>query len=391
LAGEWGSFVVVAVIALASPLALGMAPRLLVPAIVLEVVAGIVVGPSVLDWARVSGPVDIFSQVGLAALLFLAGREIDVRSLVGPVLKRALAGFALSLAVVLLAAGLFDAAGLLEAPLLVAICLAATSMGIVVVPLRDAGEADTPFGREVLASAAVAEFGAVLMLAAYSSTQRGGIETEIVHMVGFGAALAVIAAVVIRVGRVAALRRAVARLEGTSSQIAVRSDMVLLAIILGLAAGLGVEVVLAAFAVGLIRGIVDEGTAAREKAAVVTFGVFVPFFFVGTGIAFDLGALIDKPRDLLEMGAFVVALLATHGAAAIAYRRVMAPRRLVAASLLGGTSLSLIIVATELGRQLGVMSTDTTTALVGAGMISVLAFPALALTILRRERQPAGS
>ena len=171
---------VVAAIAFATPLALRLAPSLMLPSAVLELVAGIAIGPSGLGWVREDDAIRILALLGLAFLLFLAGLEIDFRRVRGRPAKLALAGFAVSLGVALAAAGSLRAAGLLHSPLLVAVALTATSLGLVVPVLKDAGAASSQFGQLVIAGASVADFGAVILLSLLFSRDSNGIGSRAV-------------------------------------------------------------------------------------------------------------------------------------------------------------------------------------------------------------------
>ena len=391
MSDSYGSFVIVAVIAFLAPLVLALAPRLLIPGLVLELVAGIIVGPSVLDIAHVTTPVEVFSQVGLVVLLYLAGREIRLDMLTGRVVGLASGGWALSLLLGVAIGLAMSATGLVESPLLLAVVLAASSLSIIVIPLRDAGESNTPFGQQVMAAAAVAEFGAVVLLAFASAGKRGGIETELIHLVAFGAVAVTLAIFLGRAERAGFMRDALERLDKTSAQIRVRGDIALLALITALAVELGLESVLAAFAVGIVRGMSDEDPHDRERMEVVALGVFVPFFFVASGIELDLGALFDSVADVAKLPIFLLALLVVRGLPALLYRETMSGRRMGAASLLQATSLSFIIVATQIGQELGLLTSETSTALVGAGLLSVLIYPAIALALIERDRSSRSS
>ena len=388
---SFGSFVIVAAIAFAAPLTLALAPRLLIPGLVLELVAGIVVGPSVLGIAELNAPVEVFSQVGLVVLLYLCGREIRLDRMRGAVIRRAGLGFVISLALGG-AAGLgLSAVGLVESPLLVAVILAASSLSVILIPLRDAGETGTSFGQQVMAAAAVAEFGAVVLLAFSGAGNRGGPWTELVHLVAFGAAAVMIALLLARAERAGFMRATFERLDKTSAQIRVRGDMALLAIIVGLAVELGLESVLAAFAVGLVRGMSDTDPLGKERIEAVALGVFVPFFFVASGLQIDIGALAESPSDMAKLPLFLFCLLAVRGLPALLYRDSMGPRRVVAAGLFQATSLSLILVATQFGEELGLLTSETSTALIGAGLFSVILYPAIAMALLERDRSASRS
>ena len=139
---SFDSLTVVLGIAFVAPLVLGCVPRLRIPAVVVEIVLGIVVGPQVLDWARVDDPVAILSVIGLAFLLFLCGLEVDLDQLRGRILSLAALSFGISLALALLAGVALDAAGFVRSPLLAGIILTATSLGLVLPVLKESGRAD---------------------------------------------------------------------------------------------------------------------------------------------------------------------------------------------------------------------------------------------------------
>ena len=161
---EFSNLLGVLAVALVAPLALGFFPQVRVPAVVLEIVLGIALGPSVLGWLEADLAVQVIALVGLAMLLFLAGLEIDLASLRGRVLGVAIAGYAISLAIGLGAGAVLDGVGWIDGPLLLAVTLSATSLGLVVAVLKDADAVDGRLGQAVIAGSSVADFAAVLLL-----------------------------------------------------------------------------------------------------------------------------------------------------------------------------------------------------------------------------------
>jgi Kef-type K+ transport system membrane component KefB len=382
------SFVVVAVIAFTAPVLRELIPKLFVPAIVLELLGGIIVGPQVFDIAHSSQSVELFSTIGLAALLFLAGREIDVNRLRGEVLERGLACFALGFMIAAAIAAPLQEVGLIKTPLLVAVILVATSLSVIIVPLRDAGEVNTPFGQQVIATAAIAEFSSVILISFFYSNERAGPGTEILHLSAFALLAIVVFVSVSRAGRNKRLSAALVRLRESSAQIQTRADLALIAIVVGITSQLGLESILAAFTVGVIRGMTEErDEGAEQKREAVALGIFVPFFFVSSGLDFQLDQLFATIGGVIRLPVFVLALLAVHVIPALIYRRTMGTRMAIAAGLLQATSFSFVIVATQIGLQLHIMVQATATALVGAGLISVIAFPAIAFAMLGEQRQ----
>src|SRR5262249_50963476 len=161
------------------PLALGLVPALKLPSVVLEILAGIVLGPSILGWVKVDQAVEVLATIGLAFLLFLAGLEIEFHKLRGRPLALASAGYASSFGLALVMSLVLDAAGLAQSALLVAIILTATSLGIVVPVLKDAGEIETGFGQLVVAAASIADFGAIVLLSLFFSREATGTWTKL--------------------------------------------------------------------------------------------------------------------------------------------------------------------------------------------------------------------
>jgi Kef-type K+ transport system membrane component KefB len=385
------SFVVVAVIAFTAPVLRELIPRLFVPSIVLELVLGIIVGPQVLGIAHSSQAVDLFSTIGLAALLFLAGREIDVEKLRGAVLERGLACLALGFLIAAALAAPLHQVGLIKTPLLVAVILVATSLSVIIVPLRDEGEVNTAFGQQVIATAAIAEFASVILLSFFYSNERTGYGTELVHLSAFVLLAIFVFVAVSQAGRSTRLSEALGRLRESSAQIQTRADLALVAIVVGITTKLGLESILAAFTVGVIRGMTEErDETSDQKREAVALGIFVPFFFVSSGLNFQLDELFATVGGVIRLPVFVLALLAVHVIPALLYRRTMGTRMAVAAGLLQATSFSFIIVATQIGLKLHIMVQATATALVGAGLVSVIAFPAIAFSLLREVRGEGG-
>jgi Kef-type K+ transport system membrane component KefB len=146
------SLLIVVAVAFGAPLLLGLFPRVRLPAVVLEIVAGIVIGPSGLGWVEVDLTIEVLALIGLAFLLFLSGLEIDFHRLRGPVLRLAGLGWAVSFAIAVAVCLGLSGAGLVDTPLFVAILLSATSLGVIVAVLKDAGEVSTTFGQLVIAA-----------------------------------------------------------------------------------------------------------------------------------------------------------------------------------------------------------------------------------------------
>ena len=387
---SFSGLLIVAVVAFAAPLLLGLTPARRLPAIVLEIVAGIIIGPSVLGWVRVDLPISILSVLGLAFLLFLAGLEVELERLRGRLLVFVGSGFLLSFGLALLVGYGLYLAGQVESPLLIAIILVATGLGIVIPVLKDAGESASDFGQLVIAGAMFAEFGSIILLTLFFSREATSTATKLVLLGGFALLAAGFAFVILRLERSKRIAAVLLRLQDTTAQIRVRGAFMLLVAFVALASVLGLETILGAFVAGVILRLIDGDQMMthpqfRLKLEAIGFGVFIPVFFVTSGILFDLPALFSSPATLLRVPIFLVALLLVRGVPALLYRPLVGSRRSVVAGLLQATSLSFIVAASQIGLELGLITKATGAALIAAGLLSVLIFPLLALTILRRS------
>lgn len=395
---EFTNLLLVTTIALLAPLLLGLAPALRFPAVVLEIVAGIVVGPEVLGWVEVDLPVSIVAVLGLAFLLFLAGLEIDVHQLRGQVLRLALLGYVGTLLLGLAVGQGMRALGWADSPGLIAITLSATSLGLVVPVLKDAGRLDTRLGQTIVAAASVADFAAIVLLSLLFSGSDAGAGSRLVLLASFTVLVATTAVVISYVSRSRRLDMTLTRLQDTTAQIRVRAAVVLLVAFVALAERFGLESILGAFMAGAVVGLLDRNSQShpqfRVKLEAVGYGFLIPVFFVTSGLRLDLDGLVENPSALARVPVLAIALLVVRGLPALLFARLFDRRSVFAAALLQATSLPFIVTATQIGVMTGLLNGVTAAALVCAGLVSVLAFPALALTLLRagsRARRPAGT
>ena len=395
---SFNSVLIIAGISVLVPAILGLLPWLPVPGVVLQVIFGIVVGPSVLGWARIDAPVQVLSTLGLGMLLFLAGLEIDVERLRSPLSRLAGVAFGVSVALALLIAFLFYLAGQASTPVLLAIILMSTSAGLLLPLLKDAGEVTTEFGQLIMTASVIAEIVPILLLSLLFSATAKTVGAQLVSFAIFLALIAAIGLIVFRVRRVQRLDRLLDHLEKRSGQLRLRAALTLALGCGVLAYRFGFASILGAFAAGLLVRVIEF--SGREpnrdflvKLEGIGFGFLVPIFFISTGVAFQLRALLDHPTALAEVPLFLVALLVVRGAPALLYRRAVGRRRAAAGGLLQATTLTFVIVAAEAGQETGKLTPATADALVAAGLLSAALFPACAAGLLARgqRRRPARS
>ena len=386
-----GSFLAIVAVATLAAAAAGLvAGRLALPVVVLELVAGIAIGPQVLELAEPDAFIEFFSSLGLGMLFFFAGYEIDFERILGVPLRLALLGWALSLALAYALGGLLVATGVVLSALFVGTALATTAIGTLIPILSDAGELRSRFGTYLLAAGAVGEFGPIVLTTLLFSTKGAG--SNAVLLLAF-VALAVVAAVIAVRGAGTGGDLFERGLE-TSGQLPVRASVLAVFALGTLAAGLGLELLLGGFVAGVITRLALKGREVpvfESKLKGVAYGFFIPFFFVVSGLQFDLRALTDHPASLLELPLFLALFFVVRGAPAfLLYRRRLELRERAALAFFSATELPLVVAITTIAVGEGHMRSSTAASLVGAAILSTAIFPLVALR-LRAGDQALGS
>jgi Kef-type K+ transport system membrane component KefB len=383
------AFLVVVVVSAAAGTisALLIGRGVLIPTVVLELVLGVVIGPQVLGLHN-SAFLQFFADLGLGMLFFFAGYEIDMRRIAGEPLRLAAIGWAISLALAYTIGGVLAAAGIVLSLLYTGSAIATTAIGTLIPILSDSGELRTRFGTYLLAAGAVGEFGPILLLTLILSTQ--GTLHNAAILIAF-----VLLAVCVALLAVRSTEQTLSLFERTiekSSQLAVRWIVVLVFALAGLAYELGLDLLLGGFAAGLItRQVLKEREIAGfdSKLTAVAFGVFIPFFFVVSGMSLDIDALFASASGVIKMFVFFALFLVVRGTPALLlYRRVLDARDRAALAFFTSTQLPLVLAITTVAQQTGHMRSSTAAALVCAAVLSTLAYPIMGLRLRRAEAEP---
>jgi Kef-type K+ transport system membrane component KefB len=367
-------FAIVVVAALSAVLVAAVPKRLAPPVVVLELVLGIVIGPEILDLAHSDDFVNFFANLGLGMLFFFAGYEIDFERIKGTPMKLGGLGWLLSVGLAYGIGGALAAAGIVVSFLFTGSAMATTAIGTLIPILRDNGELKTRFGTYLLAAGGAGEFGPILLVTLVLSTGHPLHEAAIL--------LAFVAlAIALAVASVRYAWRGWPALERTfeaSSQLAVRVTVVLIFGLVLLAGKLGLDILIGGFVAGMITRLALKGHELQvfeSKLTAVGFGFFVPFFFVTSGIEFDLAAL-GSAEAIAKLVMFFVLFLVVRGAPAmLLYRGVLAARERAALAFYCATELPLVVAITTIAIDEGHMETSTAAGLVGAAMLSTLIYP----------------
>jgi Kef-type K+ transport system membrane component KefB len=375
---------IVSLIAALTPIVAGLLSRLRVPQVVILILGGILVGPQVLGWADPAG-IELVSNVGLGFLFLLAGYELELGLFRERAGRLALTSWLVTLLVAIGVTGVLAAVGFVRAFVPIAIGLTTTALGTILPILRDNRMLEGRFGAFIMAAGAVGEFLPIVAVAVFLSANGAFLGLVSLLLIG---AIALLFTIVPRLARHKKLQEILSEGEHATSQTSLRWTMVLLFALLVIAADFGLDVVLGAFLAGMVlrRWAPGDVHALEGKLDVVGYGFFIPVFFVTSGMSLDLKSIIDSPARLVV---FFVLFVAVRGLPALLfYRRDLPMRARVQLMLLTATALPVLVALAHIGLESGTMLPENAAALVGAGVLSVIVFPAVAVSLGRSGVRP---
>jgi Kef-type K+ transport system membrane component KefB len=378
----------IAFVAMLAPLLAELPRGFRLPVVVLEVILGILIGPHVFNLTSPEGMIGILGELGLTFLLFMVGLEIDFDKIRGRPLSLAVGGWFLSFLLALVCMFFFQAIGLIQAPpLLAAVALSTTALGVLAPILRDRGELNSKFGVYMVAAAAVGEFGPLVVISMLLIPTHSTI-VHTLFMLTF-ICIALGAATIALNTRSSRLIEILTRTMQSSGQLPVRICILLQVLFVALAAKFGLNIVMGAFAAGIVVRLVikgKEGELLRHKLDAIGYGFLIPIFFIVAGMKFEVSALWSTPLAPIQVTLLLGLLVLVRGLPVFLYKKELTPEEKLPFALYSATGLPLIVIISEIGISSGLMAPDRAAILVSAGMISVLLFPILAVKLRGKFR-----
>jgi Kef-type K+ transport system membrane component KefB len=377
LSSVLNTLLLVAVVAALAPLIVALLPGPRVPQIVLLIIGGIIIGPQGFGLSDPAA-LTLIANIGLGLVFLLAGYELDPAVFRERAGRLALTGWVITVALAAGLVGVLAAIGFVHAFVPVALALTTTALGTLLPILRDNNLLVGRFGRYLLAAGAVGELLPILGIALFLSANSQFVAILSLASVGV---LALILSLAPRLPRGRRIERIIKEGEHSTSQTTLRFSIVLLLFLLSVAATFGLDVVLGAFLAGVVlrRWAPVDPHALEEKLDAIGYGFFIPVFFVASGMNLDVHSIIQAPLRLLM---FFTLLLVIRGLPALlVYRRALTMTRRLQMMFLTATSLPLLVALAEIGLRNGTMLPENAAALVGAGVLSVIFYPAIAVAL----------
>ena len=363
-----------------------------VPEVVIQIIFGILLGPYVLNLAHPNSLVTALADFGLTYLMFLAGTELDLSVMRKGHLGRAAGSWGTSLVLALAVGVVLRATGLVLDHVVVALCLTTTALGTLLPILHDAEVLHTPVGPSILSVGAIGEFGPIVAVAVLLTNRDPRLTFVLLALFVAVAVIAALLATQVHPPRFIALMRK--HLHSTA-QLPVRISVLLVILLVYLAEKLSLDVLLGAFAAGVVVRLFIQGEDSKpitSKLEAIGFGFLIPIFFIDSGIKFDLHALIHMPKVLLLVPMFTLIFLFTRSLPTWAFfRGVLTKAEARSLAVLSATGLPIIVVITTLGVSEHRMKPQNAAALVAAGMLSVLVYPLIGLGLLGKASKATGA
>jgi Kef-type K+ transport system membrane component KefB len=370
-------------VAMLAPLLAELPGSVRFPVVVLEVVLGILIGPHVFHLANPDGLIAMLGQLGLTFLLFLVGLEIDFDKIRGKPLSLAVGSWSITFLLSIVCMFIFNVIGLIQTPpLLAAVALSTTALGVLAPILRDQGVLNTDFGKYLVATAAVGEFGPLVIISLLLISTHG----TFLHTL-FVVTFIIIALGVANIAlhmRTSPLIEKLAHTMQSSGQLPVRICILLQVLLATLAAKFGLNIVMGAFTAGMVVGLAikgKEGELLQHKLDAVGYGFLVPIFFIAAGMKFEVSALWSSPLAPIQVALLSGLLILVRCIPMFLYKKELTPAEKLPFAFYAATGLPLIVIISEIGVSSGLMPPDRASILVSAGMVSVLLFPILAVKL----------
>jgi CPA2 family monovalent cation:H+ antiporter-2 len=388
------------------PITLARLKRLRLPIVVGEIIAGMIVGRSGLNWVNGHDPVlELLAEFGFVFLMFLSGMEIDFSKIGGiggtpsqhnpnkdhrsvnmatrriwKPLPLGLITFGLTLTISAAIGLLLGRSGLARNPWMMALILSTTSLGVVLPVLKEHGLSSGRYGQTILIAALIADFATMLLITVLVAVLSHGLTLNIL-LIGI---LFVAFFLFYRLGsfffnKLPAVRRVLEELSHATAQIKVRAAFALMLIFVVLSQVLGAEIILGAFLAGavltLLRTPDDEALTSQLEA--IGFGFFIPIFFILVGVDFDLAILLSSTTSLLLVPVLLLAAILVKFVPALLFRSAYSWRETLAAGALLSARLSLIIAASAIGLRLNIISPTVNSAIILVAILTVTLSPVL--------------
>ena len=367
---------IVAAIAWITPISLSLLRLKKVPTVIIEIMLGFLAGKFLLHDIDPQSflILDFLALTGFIFLMFLSGLEIDVDQIVASLPRRRLSyshflknpllvGFAqFIMAIILSVFATVLLSSLIDIPSIwyFSLIMVTTSVAIVLPVLKDRGETGSRFGQRIIIAAAVADILSIIQFTFTAFIYKNGFHFKLLYILALFVLFFIFYKLIERYREVSRLKKMSYQLSQAAAQIRIRGTILILFVFVVLSQYIGEEVVLLG---AFLSGLLLSSMLHRQRSLLLIkldgmgFGFFIPFFFIMVGMEFDPKALFEFDTSLIYfLLLLLISLFAVKVIPSFLWRRLFGAKKALAGGFLISSRLSLIIAASAIGLQLGVIT-----------------------------------
>ncbi|MEO9871018.1 cation:proton antiporter domain-containing protein [Ekhidna sp.] len=391
---------IIFIIAWLVPLLLSWLEVSKIPAVVVKIVLGVVIGPYVLDLMDETPYMDFLAQTGFLILIFLAGLEIDVNKIISS-FPRKFRMFDMVSNTLIVAIIIYFCSLILSLPVawlinqfievdivFYSLILPTVALSITVPILKSDGELTRRFGQILLMEGAIATVMSIILISIYSGVLKNGFEVELLLFSVIFFVFIVTYILGKKLVKVRVFQKLLYKLEHAASQIRVRGAVVLLLLFVIVAHLIDTEYVMGAFFAGTLLSmfVSKERSALLFKLDGMSYGFFIPIFFIMVGVNLDLSALSNFQESIPLILSLIVSFFFIQIIPSLVMTRIFGLKKAIAGGVLNTARMGLTIATAQIGLSLGVITTADNAGIVAASIIVSLISP-LIYQFFRSEKE----
>jgi Kef-type K+ transport system membrane component KefB len=388
----WPIFVILA-IAWIVPIVLSALEISRVPAVIVEIIAGVIIGPDVLGIVEGNEPnLGFLANTGFLFLIFLSGLAIDVDKIISSFPRKKIRSIDLVSNTFLLSFLLYLGGLILALPAayvvnalygidlyFMLIAIASIALSIIVPIIKNDGEINKKFGQVLLQTGAISTISTILLIAIYSGAKRNGFQFELLLFL----LIFVVFFAAYKIGnqlvKIRSFKKLLYQLDHAASQIRIRGSIAILLLFIVIASWVNTEQVLGAFIAGILLSIYlsKQRSSLLFKLDGMGYGFFIPLFFIMVGVKLDLDSLNNFQKSLPLIGVILLAFYSTQLIPALLMTKLFGVKKAMAAGVLLTSRLGMTIAVCQIGMALELIGPATNTAIVVAAICTTLLSPTI--------------
>ncbi|WP_395322920.1 cation:proton antiporter [Levilactobacillus parabrevis] len=383
------SLLIILTAALITPLVMAKFKLTVLPTAVVEILVGIMLGPSLFNIVHTNDTLTLLSNTGVIFLMFLSGMEIDFslfnrRKQPQTPLAAKVAGSAPKYSPVFIAVTSYVAVaasalllgfickwtGLFKDPWLAAIIFMTISLGIVIATLKEKELLSKPFGQTILLIAALGEIIPLFALTIYASIfGKGGKSLWLLLLVFLAAG--------ILFRRFKPFFTFFERINKSTTQLDIRLAFFLIFSMVVIAESVGAEGILGAFVAGIVMKLLQPQEDTRTRLDGIGYGFFIPMFFMMSGVELNLRTLLSDSATLLLIPAFLIAYLLAKAAVYFILRLRFKRGNAFAGMAITSATITMVLAVLQVAKTMKVVTSQQSGAFLLAAILTCVLGPLL--------------